>query len=171
MVEVSISQAKAGFSEYVNRAAYGQERIVILSRGKPKAVMLNLDDLRRLEEMGDALAATQAIEVYAAGAMIPWEQVKAELAGDVQAYTKLGGEDWDAEIRRVGRPGGRTEIRGEKRRGFICIASIFETHVQDYLSFLFFSSLCVSPLLCVSSRPPKFLDAPQTNDKCHRYSR
>ncbi len=83
MVEVSISQVKAGFSEYVNRAAYGQERIVILSRGKPKAVMLSLDDLHRLEELEDALAAAQAIEAYEAGETIPWEQVKAELTNGV----------------------------------------------------------------------------------------
>ncbi|HFQ93277.1 MAG TPA: type II toxin-antitoxin system Phd/YefM family antitoxin [Anaerolineae bacterium] len=83
MVEISISQVKAGFSEYVNRAAYGRERIVILSRGKPKAVMLGMDDLRRLEELEDALAAAQAIEAYEAGETIPWEQVKAELTDGV----------------------------------------------------------------------------------------
>lgn len=84
MIEVSISKVKSGLSEYVNRAAYAGERIVILSRGKPKAVMMGVDDLRRLEELEDALAATEALAAYQDGETIPWEQVKAELAGEGQ---------------------------------------------------------------------------------------
>ncbi|HSP06038.1 MAG TPA: type II toxin-antitoxin system Phd/YefM family antitoxin [Acidobacteriota bacterium] len=37
--EISIAEAKARFSELVNRAAYGGERIVITKRGKPIAVL------------------------------------------------------------------------------------------------------------------------------------
>jgi prevent-host-death family protein len=37
--EVSIAEAKAKFSELVNRAAYGGERIVITKRGRPIAVL------------------------------------------------------------------------------------------------------------------------------------
>ena len=37
--EVSIAEAKARFSELVNRAAYGGERIVITKHGKPVAVL------------------------------------------------------------------------------------------------------------------------------------
>ena len=80
MIEVSISEVKADFSEYVNRAAYGRERVVILSRGKPKAVMIGIEDLRRFEELEDALAAKEAVEAYEAGETISWEQVKVELA-------------------------------------------------------------------------------------------
>jgi prevent-host-death family protein len=81
MMEVSVSQVKAALSEYLNRAAYGRERIVISSRGKPKAAMIGIDDLHRLEELEDALAAVDALEAYQAGDTVPWEQVKAELAG------------------------------------------------------------------------------------------
>lgn len=45
MMEVSVSQVKAALSEYLNRAAYGRERIVISSRGKPKAAIIGMDDL------------------------------------------------------------------------------------------------------------------------------
>jgi prevent-host-death family protein len=79
MLEVSLSQIKAALSEYVNRAAYGRERIVIFSRGKPKAAMIGIDDLRRLEELEDALAAVEALEAFEAGDTVPWEQVKAKL--------------------------------------------------------------------------------------------
>ena len=48
---VSVKEAKAGLSEYLNRAAYGHKRIVIASRGKAKAALVSIDDLRRLEDM------------------------------------------------------------------------------------------------------------------------
>jgi prevent-host-death family protein len=37
--EVSIAEAKARFSELVNRAGYGGERIIITKHGKPIAVL------------------------------------------------------------------------------------------------------------------------------------
>jgi prevent-host-death family protein len=37
--ELSIAEAKARFSELVNRVAYGGERIVITKRGKPIVVL------------------------------------------------------------------------------------------------------------------------------------
>jgi len=82
MLEVSVSQVKAALSEYLNRAAYGRERIVISSRGKPKAAMIGIDDLYRLEELEDALAVAEALEAYEAGDTVPWDQIKAELAGN-----------------------------------------------------------------------------------------
>ena len=76
---VSVSELNRGLSEYLNRAAYGAERIVITSRGKPKAAVISVEDLRRLEELEDALAATEALEAHEAGETIPWEEAKAEL--------------------------------------------------------------------------------------------
>ena len=46
---VGIAQAKNDLSELVNRAAYGGERIVIASRGKPKAAVISMADLQKLE--------------------------------------------------------------------------------------------------------------------------
>ena len=86
MSTTSISELKSALSEYLNRAAYGGERIIVASRGKPKAAVISIDDLRRLEELEDALAAHEALEAYEAGETMPWEGVKAELvegAGDV----------------------------------------------------------------------------------------
>ncbi len=86
MSTTSISELKSGLSEYLNRAAYGQERIIVASRGKPKAAVISIEDLRRFEELEDALAAHEALEAYEAGETTPWEEVKAELAegaGDV----------------------------------------------------------------------------------------
>lgn len=76
MIEVTISEIKADFSGYVNRAAYGNERVIITSRGRPKAVLMNIEELEDLE---DALAALKGLQAYQAGETLSWEQVKAEL--------------------------------------------------------------------------------------------
>lgn len=86
MSTTSISELKSALSEFLNRAAYGRERIIVASRGKPKAAVISIEDLRRLEELEDALAAHEALEAYEAGETTPWEEIKAELAegtGDV----------------------------------------------------------------------------------------
>ncbi len=75
MIEISISQIKGSLSKYINRAAHTRERIIILSRGKPKAAVVSLEDLERLEELEDALAAAEALDAYEAGETVPWEQV------------------------------------------------------------------------------------------------
>ena len=51
MAEVGLKEAKAGLSELVNRAAYGRERILTASRGKAKAALISIEDLRSFEGM------------------------------------------------------------------------------------------------------------------------
>ncbi len=59
---VSIGEVKRDISELVNRVAYGGERIVLTSRGKPKAVLVSVEDCERLqaEEKQRDLAHWQA---------------------------------------------------------------------------------------------------------------
>ena len=45
---VSIGQVKRDISELVNRVAYGDERVVLTSRGKPKAALVSIEDYERL---------------------------------------------------------------------------------------------------------------------------
>ena len=49
MTEVSIGQVKRDISELVNRVAYSGERIVLTSRGRPKAVLVSLQDYAKLQ--------------------------------------------------------------------------------------------------------------------------
>lgn len=79
MDTVNVSQLKESLSEYLNRAAYGQERIIVSSRGKPKAAVIGLQDLERLEELEDALAAREALAEYERGETMPLSQLIAEL--------------------------------------------------------------------------------------------
>jgi prevent-host-death family protein len=46
--QVSIGQVKRDISELVNRVSYAGERIILTSRGKPKAVLINIEDYERL---------------------------------------------------------------------------------------------------------------------------
>lgn len=75
MATISVSKMKDTLSEVLNRAAYGHERVVIASRGKPKAAVISIEDLELLEELEDALAARQAIEDYEQGNTISLEQL------------------------------------------------------------------------------------------------
>jgi prevent-host-death family protein len=45
---ISLTELKQNLGEVVNRAAYGNERIILLSRGTPRAVIMSIDDLERL---------------------------------------------------------------------------------------------------------------------------
>ena len=77
---VSIGKLQRGLSAWLNRAAYGQERIIITSHNKPKVAVISIADLRLLEDLEDAQAVREALAEYRAGETVPWEEVKAELA-------------------------------------------------------------------------------------------
>jgi len=50
---ISITEAKKRWTEVVRRVAYNGERILLLSRGKPKAALVSTEDLRQLESISD----------------------------------------------------------------------------------------------------------------------
>jgi prevent-host-death family protein len=60
--EISIGRVKRDISELVNRVAYGGERIILTSRGKPKAALVSIEDYERLQrgQPDDSLAHWQA---------------------------------------------------------------------------------------------------------------
>lgn len=51
---VTIGQVKRDISDLVNRVAYAGERIVLTSRGRPKAVLISITDFERLQEAEQA---------------------------------------------------------------------------------------------------------------------
>lgn len=81
MTIVSVKELKDRLSEYLNRAAYGRERIVVASRGKPKVAIVSIDALELLEEMEDAQAAHEALAEHERGETLSLEELMAELAG------------------------------------------------------------------------------------------
>ena len=49
--QISIGQIKRDVSELVNRVAYAGERIILTSRGKPKAALISMADYERLTQI------------------------------------------------------------------------------------------------------------------------
>jgi prevent-host-death family protein len=52
MDSIGIADLKQGISAIINRVAFGGERIVLTSRGKPKAALVTMEDLDVLESLG-----------------------------------------------------------------------------------------------------------------------
>ena len=51
MDTVGIAEIKRSISTIVNRVAYGRERIILTSRGRPKAALVSIEDLQKLEAL------------------------------------------------------------------------------------------------------------------------
>lgn len=49
MTAVSIAQAKANLSSFVNMANFGHEEVVLQKHGKPVAVVIGYDDFQKLK--------------------------------------------------------------------------------------------------------------------------
>jgi prevent-host-death family protein len=63
-MSVSVSELKDHLSATLNRAAFGGERIIIESRGKPKVAVISIEDLEWLEDLEDARALQEARAEY-----------------------------------------------------------------------------------------------------------
>ncbi len=60
MDSVSIAEVKRSISTLVNRVAFGGERIILTSRGRPKAALVSIEDLRKLERLERAESSLYA---------------------------------------------------------------------------------------------------------------
>ena len=74
--QISIGQVKRDISELVNRVAFGGERIVLTSRGKPKAVLVSVQDYETLEQLTSEVRQTR----WAA-----WQQASEALTDQILA--------------------------------------------------------------------------------------
>ena len=80
---VSLTELKQNLGDIVNRAAYGGERITLLSRGKEHAALISIDDLRRLEQ-NDDLDAIEARRQRRLEALEHARALRAEIEGKGQ---------------------------------------------------------------------------------------
>jgi prevent-host-death family protein len=55
MGHLPASKAREGFSDTINRVAFGKERVILRRRGKDVAAVVPIDDLRLLEELEDRI--------------------------------------------------------------------------------------------------------------------
>jgi prevent-host-death family protein len=69
VTDVGIAEARRDLSAIINRVVYGGERIILASRGKPKAAIISIEDFRRLEELEKTVVESARTERKAALAM------------------------------------------------------------------------------------------------------
>lgn len=84
---ISIGRVKRDISDLVNRVFYGGERIVLTSRGKPKAALVSIQDYERLE---------QDLAFQGQGAWQAWEEDAQALA--VEILGRRGGRPLDTGV-------------------------------------------------------------------------
>jgi prevent-host-death family protein len=78
MATVTVANAKNHFSDLLRRAEYGGERVIVERHGKPVAVIVSTDDLKRLEaleDVADVRDAEAALKEAAETDTIPLEAV------------------------------------------------------------------------------------------------
>lgn len=78
--QVSIGRVKRDISELLNRVAFGGERIVLTSRGKPKAVIVSLEDYERIQQV-ETQAQVSKWESWLAANKVLTTKILAERSG------------------------------------------------------------------------------------------
>lgn len=79
MSEVTVVNLRNSLGDVLGRVAYGHERVIVVSRGRPKAAIVSMEDLERLEDLEDAQAIREGLAEHERGEMIPWAEAKAML--------------------------------------------------------------------------------------------
>jgi len=82
MGQVNTVDARAQFSEIINRAAFGKERMILTRRGKELVAVVPIEDIKLLEALEDRMDLEEAraslLEAKKKGT-VPWEKIKKEL--------------------------------------------------------------------------------------------
>jgi prevent-host-death family protein len=82
MGQVNTVDARAQFSEIINRAAFGKERITLTRRGKEIVAVVPIEDVRLLEQLEDKIdldAARAALAESKKKGTVYWDKIKKEL--------------------------------------------------------------------------------------------
>ncbi|HXZ40703.1 MAG TPA: type II toxin-antitoxin system Phd/YefM family antitoxin [Terriglobales bacterium] len=77
--KMTASATRQNFSDIVNRAAYGGERIIVHRRKKPVAAVVPIADLELLEKMEDEIDRKAARDALKDPRTIPWKTIKKKL--------------------------------------------------------------------------------------------
>ena len=76
--KLTASAARQNFSDIVNRAAYGGERIIVHRSKKPVAAVVPIEDLELLEQIEDR-ADLEEVRKRLKEPTIPWSKIKKDL--------------------------------------------------------------------------------------------
>ena len=82
MAKVSAAEARSEFSDIINRASFGKERVVLTRHGKELAAVVPIEDLELLERLEDRLDledARAALKDVKKKGTVSWDKLKADL--------------------------------------------------------------------------------------------
>jgi prevent-host-death family protein len=82
MGQVNTVDARAQFSEIINRAAFGKERVTLTRRGKEIVAVVPIEDVKLLEALEDKVDLEEARAALAEAkkkGTVSWERIKKEL--------------------------------------------------------------------------------------------
>jgi prevent-host-death family protein len=82
MGQVNTVSARAQFSEIINRAAFGKERVTLTRRGKEIVAVVPIEDVKLLEELEDRIDLDDARAALAESkkkGTVSWQKIKKEL--------------------------------------------------------------------------------------------
>jgi prevent-host-death family protein len=75
---LTASEARQNFSDILNRAAYGGERVIVHRGKKPVAAVVPMEDLEMLEQIEDRVDLEE-VRKRLKEPNIPWSKIKKEL--------------------------------------------------------------------------------------------
>ena len=82
MGQVNTVDARSQFSEIINRAAFGKERMILTRRGKEIVAVVPIEDVKLLEALEDRIdleEARAALSESKKKGTVSWEKMKKEL--------------------------------------------------------------------------------------------
>jgi prevent-host-death family protein len=82
MGQVNTVNARAQFSEIINRAAFGKERVTLTRRGKEIVAVVPIEDVKLLEALEDKIDLEEARAALAEAkkkGTVSWQKFKKEL--------------------------------------------------------------------------------------------
>lgn len=82
MGQVNTVNARAQFSEIINRAAFGKERVTLTRRGKEIVAVVPIEDVKLLEALEDKIdleEARKALAEVKKKGTVSWQKFKKEL--------------------------------------------------------------------------------------------
>ncbi|MEO5657786.1 MAG: type II toxin-antitoxin system Phd/YefM family antitoxin [Nitrospiria bacterium] len=79
MTKLSTVKARDQFSDVINRAAFGKERVVLTRRGKDLVAVVPMEDIELLQALEDRLDLDAVRKALKERGTIPWSKVKADL--------------------------------------------------------------------------------------------
>lgn len=82
--KISAADARTKFSDLLGRVKYGEEDILIEKRGKPFAVLVNLDDYMKIKQI-KKLLLSQIKQTWVKTKDIPYSQVKKDVSQAIAA--------------------------------------------------------------------------------------